>query len=365
MMNTSKIKFPLIAIAVLSLLAAMWGGLIRIGWAWNPLQTGFIVRHGALMVSGFLGTVIGVERAVALNRRWTYAAPALAALGALAALVGLPFWVASLLLVLAGIGLVAVFALIVKMETAGYTITMALGAVMWLVGNLLVFMGQPVYAAVGWWIGFLLLTVAGERLELGRILRHSKPVISLFFGATGIFAAGLILALVNAGAGARLSGAGMVMLALWLMRYDVARYTIKKEGLTKFIAACLLAGYFWLAVSGALWAAHGAVLAGLIYDAVLHAFFIGFIMSMIFGHAPIILPAVMGKQINFSRRFYSHLGLLHLSLILRVAGDLLSQSELRKWGALLNAIAILLFFANTLLAARQSAITPKSPSAVH
>jgi len=364
-MNTSKIKFPLMLIAVLSLLAAMWGGLIRVGWAWNPLQTGFIVRHGALMVSGFLGTVIGVERAVALNRRWTFAAPVLAALGALAALVGLPFGVASIFLVLAGVGLVAVFALIVKMETAGYTVTMAIGAAMWLVGNMLIWLGQPVYAAVGWWIGFLLLTVAGERLELGRILRHSQRVISLFFGATGIFTAGLIIGMFNAGVGGRIAGVGMVLLALWLSKFDVARYTIKKEGVSKFIAACLLAGYFWLTVSGALWAVHGAVVAGLIYDAVLHAFFIGFIISMIFGHAPIILPAVLGKQVDFSNRFYWHWGLLHLSLALRVAGDLLVQSELRKWGALLNVIAILLFFANTVIAVRQSATPPKSPSTVH
>jgi len=364
-MNSSKIKYPLRLIAVLSLLAAMWGGLIRAGWVWNPLQTEFIVRHGALMVSGFLGTVIGVERAVALNRGWTYIAPALAALGGLAMLAGLPASIAALLLTLAGVGLVAVFILIVRIETAGYTVTMAIGAAMWLVGNALVLAGLPVSSAVGWWIGFLLLTVAGERLELGRVLRHGKRVISLFFWATGIFTAGLIVGMFNAGVGARIAGAGMVLLALWLSKFDVARYTVRKTGLTKFIAVCLLAGYFWLVVGGMLWASYGAVTGGLIYDAVLHAFFIGFIISMIFGHAPIILPAVMGKAIAFTPRFYSHLGLLHLSLALRVAGDLLVLPGWRKWGAILNAIAILLFFANTVIAAQQSATPPKSPSAVH
>lgn len=64
---------------------------------------------------------------------------------------------------------------------------------------------------------------------------------------------------------------------------------------------------------------------------------------MIFGHAPIIIPALLGVQIAYRPLFYLPLGLLHLSLGLRVAGDLLFWPVIRRWGGLLNETAILLF----------------------
>ena len=64
---------------------------------------------------------------------------------------------------------------------------------------------------------------------------------------------------------------------------------------------------------------------------------------MIFGHAPIILPAVLGRALSYSSFFYAHLGLLHLSLALRIVGDLSAGLSVRQWGSLLNVIAILFF----------------------
>ena len=68
---------------------------------------------------------------------------------------------------------------------------------------------------------------------------------------------------------------------------------------------------------------------------------------MIFGHAPVILPAVTGAPVAYRPRFYAHLALLHLSLALRVSGDLLPDARLRQWGGSLNVAAILLFLAST------------------
>jgi hypothetical protein len=86
----------------------------------------------------------------------------------------------------------------------------------------------------------------------------------------------------------------------------------------------------------------------------LHAVFLGFIFSMIFGHAPIIFPAVLGLPVQFKPVFYVHLVLLHLSLIIRLAGDLLGFGPGRLWGGLLNGVALLLFLANTAYALRKS-----------
>jgi len=191
------------------------------------------------------------------------------------------------------------------------------------------------------------LTIAGERLELNRVLRLSSHVQSIFLLAVGLFLAGLIITLFNFDLGVRLAGAGMFALALWLLRYDIARYTVRKTGLTRFIAVCLLSGYIWLGLSGLLALRFGGITAGFQYDALLHTLFIGFVISMIFGHAPIIFPAVLGKFFAFQPIFYGHLVLLHLSLLLRVAGDLIGWLPGRQWGGLLNVIAVLLFLANT------------------
>jgi hypothetical protein len=56
--------------------------------------------------------------------------------------------------------------------------------------------------------------------------------------------------------------------------------------------------------------------------------------------------------VPFRPIFYLHLGLLHLSLLLRVSGDLLPWLAGRQWGGLLNVVAILLFLANTAWAVR-------------
>jgi len=135
----------------------------------------------------------------------------------------------------------------------------------------------------------------------------------------------------------------MLAIALWLARYDIARRTVRQTGLTRYIAVCLLAGYAWLAVGGVLRIAFGGASGGFYYDAILHAVFLGFVMSMIFGHAPIIFPAVLGRPLAYRPMFYAHLILLHVSLVIRVFADLALSMPMRQWGAMLNAIAILLF----------------------
>jgi hypothetical protein len=167
---------------------------------------------------------------------------------------------------------------------------------------------------------------------------------------------GLAWSAVAQAGGVRLTGASLVGLAAWLGMFDIARRTIRQSGLTRFIAASLLWGYGWLAVGGGLMLPLGATAAGPWYDAVLHAVLVGFVFSMIVGHAPIIFPAVLGVRIAYRPAFYAHLALLHASLLLRVAGDLAVWPGGRAWGALLNGAAVVLFLGNTVggvLAARR------------
>jgi hypothetical protein len=83
---------------------------------------------------------------------------------------------------------------------------------------------------------------------------------------------------------------------------------------------------------------------GLVHDAMLHAVFLGFVVSMVFAHAPVIFPAVLGLPLAYRPAFYLHVGVMYVSLILRVVGDLVdSLGRWRVWGGFFNAFALLLF----------------------
>jgi hypothetical protein len=125
-------------------------------------------------------------------------------------------------------------------------------------------------------------------------------------------------------------GVVLVLLALWLFAYDLARVTVRQSGLPRYIAVCLLSGYAWLAFGGALLAAAVA------YDAALHAIFVGFVFSMVFGHAPVILPAVLRVKLPYHPVLYLPLALLHASLLVRA----FVSTGAGAWG---NAAAIALF----------------------
>ena len=77
---------------------------------------------------------------------------------------------------------------------------------------------------------------------------------------------------------------------------------------------------------------------------------LGFIFSMVMGHAPVILPAVAGVKLLFGPWFYVPLLALHASLLLRVVGGA-TDPALRTAGAELNAAALLLFVATVVSSA--------------
>jgi hypothetical protein len=86
----------------------------------------------------------------------------------------------------------------------------------------------------------------------------------------------------------------------------------------------------------------------------LHMVLLGFVFSLIFGHAPIIFPAILDTPIHYRPAFYAHLALLHLSVLLRAAGDLNAMPSLRMWAGWLNVAAILIFLGNTILSSKST-----------
>lgn len=343
-MRDLRLRLPLLALAALALFAALWAALVRLGWSLPSLPLPIAGQHGALMTSGFLGTLIGLERAVALGWRHAYVPPLLAALGTLALSLGLPLALGRGLIALGALGLVLVFAGILRQQRASHTLVMSLGAALWLIGNVLWWLRWPIQTVAPWWAGFLILTIAGERLELGRILRLGRLTQAAFIASVGICLSGLVIILIWLELGWQVSGAGWMLLGGWLLANDIARRTVRKAGLTRYIAVCLLLGYGWLVLGGALWLGLGPRLNDrLVYDALLHSLLLGCVFSMIFGHAPIIVPSLLGPEVTYRAFFYAPLTLLHLALLVRVAGDLMQSTFLHMWGGLFNVIAILIF----------------------
>ena len=276
-----------------------------------------------------------------------FAVPAIAGLGWITLLFA-PF-LGGLLLTLASIGALLILGVMVRREPHLHTITMFFGVLAWVAGNFLWMLGLPIFQIVYLWSAFLILTIGGERLELSRVLRPAPRQLHIFGAIAAALFAGTVLCLFNLNWGARLSGLSMLALSLWFLKNDLATRTIRHANpLTRYIAACLFAGFLWLGLGGMLLLYFGALYAGPYYDAALHAVFVGFVISMIFGHAPIIFPAILGVPITYQRGFYVHLILLHLSLVIRLLGDLTTQLDIRKWGGFLNEIAILLFLGMTI-----------------
>ena len=152
MQGGQRFWYGLLAAGALSLLLGMWGGLLRIGWPWPAVAPVTVAAHGALMVCGFLGTVVGLERAVALRLWWVYLAPLLSAVATLTLLVGGPSALGVLGMAAAAAALVAALALILRRHPALYTVTMLIGGAAWLVGNALWLAGDPIYRVVPFWM---------------------------------------------------------------------------------------------------------------------------------------------------------------------------------------------------------------------
>ena len=341
-------RLPLLVLGFAGLAVGTGAGLARLGVVVPDLAAQAAAVHGPLMIGGFFGVVIALERAVAIGRGWAYVAPLLAGLGGVAAIAGaVP--AASLLMLAASAVLVAASLDILRRQRALFTFTIAAAAACWAAGNLLWVRGSPVHEVVSWWLAFPILTIAGERLELSRFLPPSpwaRRVFIAILAAFGVALAGGVRAWAQ-----MTFAAALIALAVWLGKQDIARHTVRGSGVTRFIAVCLLSGYVWLAVGGAVALFAGGFSPGTRgYDAALHALALGFVFSMVFGHAPVIVPSVVRAAVPYHASFYAPLAFLHVSLVVRLAGDAVGDHEWKALGGVLNALALAAFIVSTLAA---------------
>lgn len=335
-------RFVLLALGGGALLAGLTGALVLLGVGMPRGTVALAASHGELMTLGFLGTVIALERAVALGDGWGYLAPALAAVGAGALVAGAPGLGAAAFLG-AAIVLVAVYLAFFRVERSLQLAVQAAGSAAWVGAAALLAAGTPVESAYPWLAAFLVLTVVGERLDLARLVGASAWTRRQLVVALAVFVVGVAVTTADADLGVRIAGLAMLAIAAWLLRNDLARRTIRLGGVTRYIALCLIAGYVWLMVAGAAWVVTGAAF-GAGYDIRLHAVFLGFVVSMVFGHAPVIVPAVLRVPLPFRGWNYAALGLLHTGLVIRLlGGDVLGLPNGLLIGGVLNVVALLAF----------------------
>jgi hypothetical protein len=296
---------------------------------------------------GFLGTVIALERAIALGGRLALLAPVVAALATLSLLASARS-VAPALLMAAPLLLAALCATIARRQLALHTIVLTLAAAAWAAGNALYLSAADGMVVAAWWFAFLVLTVAAERLELTRLMRPRRFARALFRAATALVLCAAAIVTLDLSWGSVLYGVALLVTAAWLTAFDIARRTLRTRGFARYAACALLAGYGWLAVGGVAWIVM-PWLGPASRDVALHAVALGFVVSMIFAHAPRVVPVILRAPMRYTALLYAPLALLHASLVVRLVLGF-DDALLRQRGGWLNAVALVVF-AGTMLAA--------------
>lgn len=328
----------------IALIAGLDAALLQLGVAAPVSGERISSVHGMLMVLGFIGTVITLERAVALGRGWGFAAPAAMGLGGIALISPLPLTVAGGLFMV-GTGVQAViFIPLWQRRRDAAVLVQALGAASALGAAMLFTGGAAATSFLPWLVGYVVLLIAGERMELARLGRsNDRAEQAVLTAAVGLLAA-ITLQLLFPSWAAPVLGVMLLALVVALLRVDVAPKMLRSTGLPRFSAACLMAGYGWLAVAGGILVLAVDPLTGGAYDALVHAVMLGFTMSMIFAHAAVILPAVLRRPLPYHPVMYAPAVLLHVALAVRViGGDLREVRVVWQIGGIGNVLAVLAF----------------------
>lgn len=331
MKNLTYILFPL---ALLAMLTGMYIGFIRIGWVFPVSASLPVPHHGILMAGSFLGTLISVERVYVLKSRWVWLIPTLMISSLVFMLLQqnqVAFWV----LLVGSIGYLIICAQNYRTYKLKGDALLLTGAFFQIVAFATFMLTHSYPISFAGWLLFFLFTIVGERLNLTRFLPVPKKAaieLYIWFGVLIVssflyhFGFAVVVSLCLWG------------VAQWLLRNDIALINIKRDSHYKFLGAALIGAYIWLFITGGL----GLIKSDnpWLYDALLHAFFVGFVLSMVLAHAPIIFPGLLQiRQRPFHPVMYFWLIVLHASLFLRIYGDLSESYGLRKWGGLFNGVS--------------------------
>lgn len=340
----------LLLMSGVGLLLGTYTGLGRAGSAHRLLQADI---HGVIMVLGFLGLLIALERAVVLGAWPAYVAPAFTAASTMLLVTPLPRASAGVLLTSAGVLVALSYARALR-HVSLPEVLLCTGAVAWATAAALWTSGSgpilitPLLAAV------LVLTILGWRLRDGRLCLPHPANRGVFVAVVSLFVVGIAVSPIDRPLGLLVAGIGLVGLVPGLVRHDIARTGLRRGGLRAFSAWSTTLGYLWLGVSGMLWIAMGVGIAGpLLHDALVHSLFLGFVLSWLMGQAPTLIPTLIATSPVELRLRYLPLVLLQVSVALRIAADLAGSFAWREIALHGNVAALAAFVIIEVVAVRR------------
>lgn len=316
------------------------GGWIRLGYIALPIASA-AMSHGLLMVGGFMGTLICLERSMVMKNKAWLLAPLLGLVASSLFIAGYEE-LGMYFLTLESVGLFLVIYIQTIKDKLPELMVMCLGAICWLIGNILVVKTGFVPVGTTWWIGFVLLKIVGERLEFGKCLPNRRWSKAFLYTLLTVFFTGLTVPFHEGGNW--VLGMCAVFMGLWLLRFDIARISVRKSGYHRYVGLALIIGYVWLVM-------FGLVLCLMdnhpyFYDLFLHTFFLGFAFSMVWAHAPVILATVFkSSQAIFHPILWPIWSLFQITLIGRMLSGLLMIAEGRSWFGVFNGWVLLSMFA--------------------
>jgi hypothetical protein len=252
-------------------------------------------------------------------------------------------------LVAASLGMLLTMLRLLDIRSNLSTILMAFGAGGWAFGHLL-WLGEFQFSTLlPAWTMFVVLMIAGERFEWDCIHKARRWMLVALYGSGGLILIGALLAPLNSNLAVRSSGLGCLILAFWLLAHDPARDSIHMRGLSRFSSLAVLTSLGWLGLFGVLALRFGMPSDAAVYDAMVHSLFLGFAGGMIVAHAPIILPAILGRKATYQPWLGMVVVGLHISIALRVISGLLNWQTGWRWGGLLSAAFGLVYIALLIL----------------
>lgn len=321
------------------LLLGTYAGLLKLGLSLPGALAGY---HGPLMVCGFLGTLIGLERAVHVGTRWALWVPLSAFGGALCLLAGqvpwaLGLWLFSAILHL-GVFLKGHFPLKLPADVLNLSALFC-----WLISLFFWIEGHSLRTVSVALLFFPLLTILAERWPGSTAKLKIAGFITLGSGLA--LSALLLFLLPNPDLPLRLSGVCLMGAGLFLLwEENELKRQIYEQGWELYLERVMLLSYGWLSLSGLLFLLLGAQgLRAPFYDLLIHGLSLGFILGVIFSHFYKVLKALLGADLPFYQSYYLPWGGLQAGLFLRAFGKLSENLLLWQIGGSLNVLALLLF----------------------
>lgn len=338
---TEKSPMPLfLASGLFCLLLGTYAGLLRLGLALPGPWAGY---HGPLMVCGFLGTLIGLERAARVGSPWALLVPLSAFGGALLLLAGLAEWAVRLWLFSAvfhiGVFLKGHFPLKWPEDIVSFS-----GLFCWGLGLLLWLQGKAMREVSFVLLYFPVLTILAERWPGSRSGFKTGGFVALGMGV------GLSALLPEPQLAMGLSGLCLSASGLFLLieeRLGKAQTKVpsdRAQGWDVYLERVMFLSYGWLSLSGLWLLIQGTQgLSDPHYDLLIHGLSLGFILGVIYAHFYKVLKALLGTDLHFNPWFYLPWGLLQTGLLLRFVGKLSENAPLWQMGGSLNGLSVLVF----------------------